>query len=243
MFGLRKRFVSACYSLLYRIDPPFFRQLHPYADWVARDPDFEAWYEEGLKRSGTRPSLLRKDKYYNLFSALGLVAGLREGAVVECGAYRGHSSYLLCKILKAADPSFDGTGYHVFDSFEGLSTPIAEDKLGAHVKGMLSAGLDVVQATLKDFPGIRYHRGWIPEIFKTLEEARYRFVHVDVDLVEPTVGAIEYFYPRLVPGGILVCDDYASVKWPGTKGAVDVFCAKTGARKLALSTTQCIIFK
>ncbi len=242
MFDIRKRLAKLAYRLLYRIDPPFFRQQHPYADWVTREPGYEKLYEEGLKKTGARPSVWRKDKFYNLYGAFGLVADTVEGDVVECGAYRGHSSYILCHLIKEKKPAFDGTGYHIFDSFEGLSAPIGDDRLGQGVKGLMAAGVDVVRETLKEFPGIAYHQGWIPESLHTQPGRRYRFVHVDVDLVEPTLGAFEYFFPRMAPGGIIVCDDYASVRWPGTKGAIDAFCDKHHVKKIALSSCQLIVF-
>ncbi len=82
-----------------------------------------------------------------------------------------------------------------------------------------------MQRGLAPFPGIAYFPGWIPEAFAPDNPNRYRFVHVDVDLYQPTLDSFEYFWPRLVPGGTMVCDDY---NWPGAKRAVETFCARVG---------------
>jgi len=56
--------------------------------------------------------------------------------------------------------------------------------------------------TLSEFPDIQYNVGWIPKVFENIPERKYRFVHIDVDLYEPTYASVEYFYPRLVSGGV-----------------------------------------
>jgi len=69
-------------------------------------------------------------------------------------------------------------------------------------------------------------------------------VHVDVDLFEPTAARLEFFYPRLVSGGMIVCDDYGFTTCPGARKACDDFCAKTPQQTVIhLTTGQGIIMK
>lgn len=163
--------------------------------------------------------------------------------MAECGCFRGLSSHLMLNRLKRAEPAFDGRGYHVFDSFEGLSEPGAEDAVpgddadaeGLRMmcrKGRFAALLETVRKALADFPGVEYHPGWIPRSFAGLAERDYRFVHLDLDLYDPTLAALEYFYPRLARGGLVVCDDY---NWPGERKAIVGFCARRG---IALRATE-----
>jgi hypothetical protein len=70
---------------------------------------------------------------------------------------------------------------------------------------------------------VEFHRGWIPQSLAGLPESRYRFVHLDLDLHDPTQAALEYFYPRLVAGGMVVCDDY---NWPGARKAIEGYCSR-----------------
>ena len=97
-----------------------------------------------------------------------------------------------------------------------------------HAAGAFRASLETVRAVLCDFPAIEYHPGWIPATFVGLAERRYKFVHVDVDLYEPTKAAIAYFYPRLVGGGAIVIDEYGLLRWPGARRAVEEFCLDRG---------------
>jgi O-methyltransferase len=50
-------------------------------------------------------------------------------------------------------------------------------------------------------------------------------VNVDVDIQKPTLAACEFFYPRMVPGGIMVFNDYKASKCKGATQAIDGFFA------------------
>ena len=87
------------------------------------------------------------------------------------------------------------------------------------------------------------HKGWVPDVFREQPDRRYRFVHVDLDLAKPTVGAMSYFMPRIVPGGALICDDYGSHHWTGTRDLVDKFVSENNVPVLRLSTGQILLCK
>jgi len=216
-------------------------------DAAHRDPAFDELYLAGVLATRTSPvPMRRRDRFLLLTRELESTLEL-DGAVAECGCFRGLSSFLLCGLLKKRSAAFDGGGYRVFDSFQGLSEPQAEDGLAAAdpsapsavdvQAGRFAASLKDVQRALALFPGIEYFPGWIPHTFPR-DDARYRFVHVDVDLYQPTRDSLEYFWPRLVPGARMVCDDY---NWPGGKRAVDEFCAARGTSARVTASLQAVI--
>ncbi len=150
------------------------------------------------------------------------------GARIECGAYLGFSSLMLSRVARMRDEGFDGTGFHIVDSFEGLSAPTKGDAIDiqrlpageerpvfSHPAGHFSTPIDYVRSVMADFPGASIHKGWIPDVFSDLPETDWSFVHVDVDLYEPTKDCLEYFLPRLAPGGVIVNDDFGSPLFPG----------------------------
>jgi hypothetical protein len=137
------------------------------------------------------------------------------GDTAECGVYLGASSWLMCQAL--------GRPHHVFDSFEGLSRPLPVD--GKHWKtGALAAPEDAVARNLQGFD-VHLYKGWIPDRFPDVADKRFAMVHVDVDLYEPTRDSIAFFYPRLNPGAVFVCDDYGFGTCPGATKAIDEFMA------------------
>jgi O-methyltransferase len=198
------------------------------------DETFKAILRAGIKASGsTHDATVVHQRMYNTVQFLRHTSDL-EGDVAECGVFRGLFSFMFCNYLRLANPNFDGQGYHVFDSFQGLSQPSEQDVIsrpeygavGTHFRpaGEFQGSLETVKSTLKDYPLVQYHAGWIPESLASVAERSYKFVHVDLDLYEPTKGAVEYFYPRMVKGGIIVIDEYAIPRWPGPRMAVDEFC-------------------
>jgi O-methyltransferase len=70
-------------------------------------------------------------------------------------------------------------------------------------------------------------KGYFPETAQGLDET-FCFVNLDFDLYQPILAGLEYFYPRMEEGGIILVHDYFAV--PGAKAAVKDFEAKTGCR-------------
>jgi hypothetical protein len=69
-------------------------------------------------------------------------------------------------------------------------------------------------------------------------------VNVDVDLYEPTRDSIEFFYSRLVPGGLLLFDDYGSeMQSPGAARAIDEFMAEGPEPLIKAPTAQAFLIK
>jgi hypothetical protein len=122
----------------------------------------------------------------------------------------------------------------MFDSFEGLSQPSRDD--GTYWKGgELAVSVDAVRANLSEFDRVRFYKGWIPQRFKDLEGQQFSFVHIDVDLYQPTYDSLAFFYPRLVPGGIIVCDDFGFGTCPGATRACNEFLDGCAEKMISLA--------
>lgn len=230
------------------------RLKSPYQDFLIfeNDPFFSAEYERGLALTST-PSggVKRKARFFNLLQFYSSVRHL-EGRSAECGCWKGLSSYMICKYEQRFNPEFEGESHEIYDSFEGLSEfsgadEIVDPTLVPHLgskggnKGDFAAGQDQVRYNLREFGELSLHKGWIPEVFPVENNKKYKFVHVDVDLYEPTLASFEYFFPKIVPGGVIICDDYGSLRWPGAKRAVEEFC-RDRCRYVVLSTGQAVIY-
>ena len=69
-----------------------------------------------------------------------------------------------------------------------------------------------------------------------LDDTRFCFVHLDVDLYSSTKQCLEYFFPRLVPGGILLSHDYSLLA--GVRQAFTEFTTGRCEQVIELPTTQ-----
>jgi len=240
-FGLQVSRVSSKYrdALLYE-DDNFFNELYDRGMRITQTPD-----------SGHK----RKARFYNLVQFYQYIHKL-DGKTAECGCWKGLSSLLVCSYEKKINPTYRGQLHEIYDSFEGLSVPALNDTINNKVLassmgkcggelGDFSENLSNVQNSLKEFPGVNYNKGWIPDVFELVvaNDCVYKFVHIDVDLYEPTLGSFEYFYPKLVTGGIIICDDYGSLRWPGAKKAVEEYCNENKIDFIALSTGQAVVIK
>lgn len=196
--------------------------------WMA-----DSEFHEQIANSGIESPRLR-ERYWVICQYVKQTVDL-VGATAECGVYRGASSWLICK-------NSGGKPHYCFDSFTGLSEPGEHD--GAYWRsGDLASAEEVAQKKLAEFPNVTMLTGWIPERFGEIKDQLFSFVHVDVDLYEPTKESLEFFYPRLVDGGIVLFDDYGFETCPGARKAVDDFMSTKREEILHLPTGQGVIVR
>jgi hypothetical protein len=176
---------------------PSYRFKSPQLDWWRNEA-----FTHYLDRFGEL-SVLNTDRKWMVYQLLRLVARVPSDTA-ECGVFRGATSYLICSANRHS--SVGTKVHHIFDSFEGLSEPGPAD--GSHwTKGDLKCEMETVRRALSGFDNLEFHRGWIPERFRDVEYRKFSFVHIDVDLIGPTLASLPFFYPRMERGGIIVCDD------------------------------------
>ncbi|WP_322868105.1 TylF/MycF/NovP-related O-methyltransferase [Bradyrhizobium ottawaense] len=224
-----ERYVSA-EALTTAIYPKF--KFSEFARIFLEDDAFLAYYKKFMD-VGNWHSLDRK---YAMNELLKLVAHL-DGDAAECGTYRGATAYLLCQAFRKM-----AITVHLFDSFEGLSEPAAVDGIYWR-KGSLTAAEDQLTESLQEFDNYRIYKGWIPTRFAEVADCRFRFVHIDVDLYKPTLDSLEFFYPRLVAGGIILLDDHGFKSCPGAKQAADEFFQSKAENLALLPTGQAFTIK
>lgn len=138
------------------------------------------------------------------------------GAFAELGVYRGETS----RVIHQAAP--DRTLY-LFDTFTGFP---ASDLQGNADQRFSDTSVTTVEQNIGDLRNIVIRRGYFPETAAGLEDERFAFVMLDMDLYGPTKAAIEFFYPRVVRGGYLFAHDYNSPEFDeGVSRALDSFFA------------------
>jgi O-methyltransferase len=217
-------------ALFYAVYPGAFLGESSKACWD--DSDFVADYLRLC--AGNRRSFERKYLVAELVKGLGHVAG----DLAECGVYTGATAFFMLQACRAAGHP---RSLHLFDSFEGLSAPESPD--GAYWRGGdLAVPEAEARATLAGFDDVHVYRGWIPDRFSEVADRRFAFVHIDVDLYQPTLDSLAFFYPRVSPGGIIVCDDYGFTTCPGATQAVTEFMRDKPERVAHLPTGQGVVF-
>jgi O-methyltransferase len=156
------------------------------------------------------------------------------GTVAECGVYRGQTLIPLSVHLRSMGSSKRIFG---FDSFEGFPTEDlkAELKLGRHAGNAneseagdfkdTSFALVRQKLALFGLKNVTLSVGYFSNTLARCADEVFSFVHLDCDLYGSYKDCLEFFYPRLSKGGIVLIDEYHDPPWPGCNKAVDEFLA------------------
>ncbi len=142
------------------------------------------------------------------------------GDFAELGVYKGHTASVLAAMARRR-----GVQLYLLDTFTGFSGSDLKGIDAGVSMGFADTSVEGVRALVGD-RNVTFVPGHFPSSAAALPgEASYCLVHVDCDLYAPMASALEYFWPRLVPGGFLVLHDYSSLHWNGAERAVDEFFA------------------
>ena len=204
-----------------------------YLSRYYEENSFRNLYAEAMIKtnSESRDSFEKQCRYHGLYQAVRRILNTNVvGDFAECGCWRGHSAFMIAKLIDSVDQK---RNLHVFDSFEGgLSDKLKEDK---HLLATVDADAirrekeafysteEEVSGALSAFNFVTLHKGWIPERFGDTKEKTFSLVNLDLDLYQPIRDSLVFFFPRLSSGGMIVIDDYGTTAWPGVTIAVDQF--------------------
>jgi O-methyltransferase len=159
------------------------------------------------------------------------------GDVAEIGVYRGGTARLLSKTLYSTNKVI-----HLFDTFSGMP-PTDPEKDLVKEGDFSNTSIDAVKSYLHDCNNVNYHIGVFPNTTTGLEDNIFSLVHIDVDIYKSVLDCLNFFYPKLQVGGIMVMDDYGFLSCPGAKIAVDEFFLDKIEYPCYLPTGQCIIIR
>jgi O-methyltransferase len=203
-------------------------------------PDPERPWEDDqgfLAAYGTvvKHTLVDRKRLYILYQLVRQTSSM-EGSVAECGVFRGGTALLFAKLKPEAKRLY------LFDTFGGM--PETDSEKDVHRSGDFSnTSLPNVQTLLRGYANVVFRPGFFPATASGLQHETFSLVHCDMDIHSSVSDFCQFFYPRLVRGGVMVFDDYGWLSCPGAKTAVREFCARQGAFELYLPTGQAIIWK
>jgi O-methyltransferase len=156
------------------------------------------------------------------------------GNMAEIGVAFGASARIISRLCPEKT-------LHLFDTFEGLPALTEHDSHDVFEQGWFSCPLASVQEFLRGEPVV-FHRGLFPgDTGHEVESEKFSFVHLDVDLYEGTMQSLEFLYPRMSPGGIILGHDYLVSK--GVTKAFTEFFAQKPEPLIELIGTHCLVVK
>jgi hypothetical protein len=170
-----------------------------------------------------------------------LVDNSIKGSIVECGVWRGGSMMAVARTLLELDET--SRDLYLYDTYAGMTEPTErdeDDKGRTAARGMTRFGRDDAgnskwcNASLEDvtanlartgYPSARCHFlvGPVESTIPATMPDSIALLRLDTDWYESTRHELEHLFPLLVPGGVLVLDDYGH--WQGARRAVDEYFA------------------
>lgn len=152
------------------------------------------------------------------------------GSFAELGVYKGDSA-LLIHLMDSQ------RNFHLFDTFEGFKQSDLDQEKGKAAtyttRNFADTSLEKVKKRLVSEKFI-FHAGYFPETAQETKDEIFALVNMDSDLYKPTRAGLEFFYPRLAPGGAIIVHDY-NPDWPGIMQAVDEFAVSVSATTIPLA--------
>ena len=162
------------------------------------------------------------------------------GHVVDAGVFKGVSTLLFAHLIKTYSPNgrrkvigFDTFGA-TFDGAQEFESGRAAEFMKHHEEGMKSKLEAVIAAQgLSDYCELV-----AGDIVETLpiyisenRGMRISLLHLDLDVFEPTLAVLRAAWESMIPGGLIVLDEYGIEGW-GESEAVDLFFKERGIKPI-----------
>jgi hypothetical protein len=152
-------------------------------------------------------------------------------SLVECGVGDGLSAYFACN---EADHLRREYRFHAYDAWAEVATNHGVDSYRR-------LAVDRTRRNLKRFE-VEYHVGYLPETFDQSAPGSVHYLSIDLNAVEPTRAALEFFVPRLAPRAVVLFDDYGHARFEDQRRFIDEYCSLRPGALLKQPTGQAIWF-
>lgn len=225
--GLRENLVRTLPNIISWAERIFLGVDFPWN----RDEKFIELYNRVSSRS-----LIDKRRAWIVYSFARQCASLG-GDFAELGVYKGAGSRIMYEASKKTKNIF------AFDTFEGLPETDSEKDPFWRKGDLRKLNYEEVRQFLRE-DSFKLIKGYFPKTIRFVpDEITYSFVHIDADIYRSTKDACEYFYPKMVRGGIMLFDDYLYLSCPGIKEVVDAFFKDKKEKPISFTTGQCFVYK
>ena len=136
---------------------------------------------------------------------------------------------------------------YLFDTFEGfpdsdLNYEMEHNLLTNEIGRLSNTSVEYVLSRMPNPNQCIIRKGYFPDTTKGLEETKYAFVNIDVDLYKPIKAGLEYFWPRMVNNGYIFVHDYFSFSYAGTKKAIEEFAKENRVGFTPIGDTLSVAF-
>lgn len=155
----------------------------------------------------------------------------REGGFVECGCYKGTTSRIMLDACDITDREF-----YLYDLFEH-DPSMEHHAMPEHGEELFPW----VKARFASFPNVRVIQGYVPDSFQQGVPDKVAFAHIDMNNATAELAALDALEHRLVPGAVIVLDDFGAIPYRKQHLLETEWFAKRGVPVLELPTSQGLV--
>jgi hypothetical protein len=189
-------------------------------------------------------------RLHTLVWAARTALSLPEGDFVECGVFKGDMAWMVGEVTGLAQ---SGRQFHLYDSFEGFDPSQTTDDDFPDLPGFLAFANKIYSAEglwegvrdrFQPLAHYHLHKGYLPG---TLDRDgmpdRIAYLHIDLNVAPVEIACLDRLFDRVVPGGVVIFDDYGWKVFHRQKDAEDAYFAKRNYQILELPTGQGLLVK
>ena len=230
-----KKFEELVGELKKLLEPGYYIGDH-FISWVNNnslfeDKEFVTAYEKNIASHSDEGIAWRR--YILACSAYHCIN--LPGDFAEFGTWAGTGIKTVIDYLGGVQFPKTFWGYDTFDY-----SPID----GRHFEGQVDGFYEKVKERFKDYPQVRLIKGLLPESFIQGMPQELAYMHIDLNNFKGEIAVLENLFERLVPGGMVILDDYeSSGAYREQKKEEDRWFEQRNYRVLPLPTGQGLIIK
>jgi len=165
--------------------------------------------------------------------------------LVECGVEWGYTAFFALKTLTNNDKKMNSFSMHLYDAWQDMREEELLESEYWHVNLYKNLDIESTKKNLIEFKeNLIFHQGYIPDSLMKKPDPpdTIFYLHIDLNASKPTESALEFFYPRLVVGGIILFDDYGWDAYEDTKNTIENFFKDKPGLLMKIPTGQAIYF-
>ena len=218
--------------------------IHSVA-WMS-DPRFLEAYRRGMATGHRYGEDLPIQ--WRVFTACwaGELAKHLDGDFVECGVNTGIFSAAICSYIDFN--RYPEKHFYLLDTFAGfpseqLEGPDVAEHMEIEAKHFYFDTYDLVRNTFAEYPNVVLVKGRIPDTLPLVPSERIAYLCIDLNAPAPERIALDYFWDKVVPGGVILLEDYAYSGHDSQRRSFDQFAREHGALILALPTGHGLLIK
>jgi Macrocin-O-methyltransferase (TylF) len=208
------------------------------------DPEFRKAYDRGVRAA--------EDYRWEWRVHIGLWAAATavrlEGDFVECGVNRG---FLSSAIMDYLDWDTRGKTFYLLDTFAGLderSLPtenaVSVERNQRHLaEDFYVRGIESLTENFSEWKNVKIIQGPVPDTLKEIRAEKIAYLHLDMNSAPPEVAAFSGLWEKLVPGAIILLDDYAYAGYEVQKLAMDEVATAKDISIASLPTGQGLVIR